>query len=350
VVSGPTWSAIPARRSTEMELAVRRRLLVSLVILAMLSGPMSLFISLAMRPAPVAPIVQTTDDEAALASIAVQDFINGVPTKVQVASDDTIGAAVVNPLLRSDGLSAPELEPLGATSFAYAGAVVRTVNGRTFKIHTFWVGTADTLYRVGVVTTRNEAGEPVLAGHPSLLPAEYQVSAPTAPIDFAEDAGALSGAPLGLNSQVLKWASAFAGDDRVALKEVVDNPGVFRGLGGFVVVDAPRILTVVIDGREDWLNVRVRIELASVTRPGFRVTADYDLLVKPVGDLPKILSWGPAGSTGTPLQAYANAVDPNTPVSTVRPTNPSVPDGTAGSDAAIGTNGAEPSSGTTPTP
>ena len=315
------WSAIPARRSNSMELGMRRRLLISLVVVNMLSGPLSLVASVALRPKASTPVIQSSDPQAALASIAAQDFIAGRGTLVDYATGEASTTAALEPSLRIAGAPA-NTSGLGATSFAYAGATTLTVDLRKYEVHTFWVGTATKILRVGVTTTLDNAGNPVLAAQPSLLPQFVSPAAPVAPIDFANDPGVLSSVPSGFEGQLSRWATAFAADDRATLSDLVNNPGTYVGLGGFTVASKPTIITVVTDGRNDWLNIRVRLDLTQVGNPGYRVISDYDLLVKPEGDLPKIIAWGAAGSTGAPLAAYSNAVDPNlfpTPTASATP-------------------------------
>ena len=301
------WSAIPARRSNSVELGTRRRVLISFVVLAMLSGPLSLVASVALRPHSAAPIIQVSDPQAALASIAAQDFIAGRGTLVDYASGEATTSNAIDPNLRPP--SNITSTGLGVTSFAYAGSSSLTVALREYEVHTFWVGTATKILRVGVTTTLDGGGNPVLASQPSLLPQAITPAKPVDPVDFSNAKGVVTAVPSGFEGQLTRWSNAFASDDRATLADLVNSPGNYVGLGGFSVVGTPTILTVLTDGRSNWLNVRVRITLAQVGNPGFSAISDYDLLVKPDGNLPKIIAWGSAGTTGFPLEAYSNSVD-----------------------------------------
>lgn len=304
------WSAVPAQRSNAMELNTRRKILLTLVIIAIVSGPLSLVLSLRSAPVPVTPVIQVSDPSSALASIVAQDFIAGRATLVPFATSGGAEFSGVNPNLRPATSELEAVYPLGVLSFAYAGFSNYSLGGRDFKIHSFLLETKSSILKLGVVTTLDANGQPVLAAQPSIMPNEAVLAPSVSPVDFSGALSEIKSIPAGFDAQMLKWATAFASDDRVALKELVNAPGVFTGLGGFMLEGTPQIITVLSDTTSGLLNVRVRVNLVSITAPGFTAISDYDLLVKPEGDLPKIIAWGVAGTTALPLTPFYNRTAP----------------------------------------
>lgn len=289
----PDWSAVPAERSSRVSLRSRQRLIVGGVLAAAAAGPLALLLTLASgssaQPAADGGSLSTAH---AYARIVAQDYLAGRSTVVPVARN-------INPTMGHSNDS-PSLSVQAMTD----GAVQAGVDGsQSYSVHHFTVQTSGRLFDLAVTMVQGANG-PVLGAHPSLLAVGGEPGTVPA-MDYGDSPDKINGAPDGpLVEQVNKWAAAYAAGDSDSLKALVDGAGTYLGLGGFKVDGAAAVVNSV-ENQDGTVVVRAKVPLVAASNPALTFYAEYDLLVQPDGELPKVLAWGPAGS-GPTLQPYQN--------------------------------------------
>lgn len=311
---GNRWTAIPARRLSGRDLGWRVNVVLVLALVAAVSGPLAFMLSL--RAPEQVVHVHRVDAAAALAEQVAVDFLSGqftrVPTAVGV--DPTFGAP-----RSSTGQLVAEYVRFPLAFIASTQVVDRasmTYGERAYELITvFAVGVDGASWWVSVPVYTDG---PYLAATPSVLP-RPRTPAPQVPaLDYRGDQGQVSPSPA-VVSLVAEWASAWASDDRVTLKRLTGDTqvGEYRGISGgpsgfeaqrTVIVSAVSLDTSVQGVQSvapQNLVVRVAIWLRPAGADLWGQSVELDLLVADAAsDLPKVKSWGPAGSA--PREPYLN--------------------------------------------
>jgi hypothetical protein len=306
-MSGIRWTAVPAKRLRGSELSWRVNAVLILVTLAALAGPLALLLS--SRTAPPALQEHRVDAVAALAERVAIDFLSGQYTQVPVAVgvDPTFGAPrSVSGQIDPDYLR-PVLSQVASTQVI--AREYRIYGERRYELVTVAVFGSDGLaWQVAVPVYLDG---PVLAAAPTLLPPPRHPATPLPALDYRGDIDQVT-PPSNVVPLVAEWATAWASDDRATLKRLTGDvdPGIYRGLGGFVAERTVLVSAVAIDRvSQSGVPRRLVVRVTVWVRPeGANVSGqsvELDLLVEDAStDLPKISAWGPAGST--PMVEFAN--------------------------------------------
>jgi hypothetical protein len=306
-MSGIRWTAVPARRLNGKELNWRVNAVLALAAAAALTGPVALLLSLRVPPPP--PQIHQVDAVAELAERVTVDFLSGQYTRVPVAVgvDPTFGAprgvdGRLDPEYRR-----PALVPIVSTQVI--GRESRTYGDRSYEmVLVAAFGRDGSAWHVSVPVYPDG---PLLAASPTLMPAPPAPTVPLPALDYRGDVAQVT-PPSAVVALVAEWATAWAADDRTTLKRLTGDidPGVYRGLGGFAAERTVLVSAVAIDvdpavsvaGR---LVARVTVWLRPVSANVSGQSVELDLLIEDAAsDLPKVSSWGPAGST--PMVSYLN--------------------------------------------
>lgn len=303
------WTGIPAKRSSATALKTKARALIGVLVLAACMGPIALVVSLAHKaPAPVQIAQSGATPARALASIAGAEFLAAEPYTVPVSNGITAthGAEPVTPPTSNPTQTpGPAVRPssLSVVAMVPSSSFSKRVDGLSYTVEDFLVQTKARLYTLSVTVLDAQAG-PVLAAQPSLV-AYHGAPTQTLPrVDYSTDPGVQKTLPAGLRSQVAAWAQAYASDDQHELQVLANHPGPYAALGGFALTGTPQIVTVVRAGAYDYVRISALLSTSGAQR--YRAEMEFDLLVLPGNDLPKIVAWGPAGDV--PLTPYSNVI------------------------------------------
>jgi hypothetical protein len=306
-MSGIRWTAVPARRLGGRELNWRVNAVLSLAALAALAGPVALLLSL--RTPPVVEPPHQVDRVAALAEQVAIDFLSGQYTRVPTAVgvDPTFGAPrsaagqLDTSYFRAPLAFVASTQVVGREQLRYGDRPYELVTVAAFGVggDTWWVSVP--VYPEG----------PYLAATPTLVPPP-RVAPPSLPaLDYRGDSSQVV-APPAVVALVAEWSSAWAADDRATLKRLTGDtaPGTYRGLAGFeaqrtVLVSAVAVGDPSSGGGAQRLIVRAAVWLRPPGADVWGQSVEMDLLIEDAAsDLPKVTSWGPAGSV--PLVSFLN--------------------------------------------
>lgn len=296
----PSWSSIPAARSSLPVLRIRLWIVLGLLGLCSTLGLASTLAWVLDEP-PVVDFTLSRPRAQGHALAIANSWLSGRATSLPVASGIDPG---FNEQI-SGGLyeNVRSLSPMRWTRTTVTGADVEThyilVDG---TVRDFIV----VVPFVFVSPSPGKPAVPVLAAYPSLLPADPVVSVD--PLEYQnvelldED-----GPSFEVRERLEQWGRAYAVSDGASLRDLADDtvavPEQYQGLGGMTLIAAPEVRATVdtVNG----LVLRVRFLFVPDSAPaGF--TMDLDLLVTAADSTkPRIVAWGPPGS-GPSLEAYSN--------------------------------------------
>jgi hypothetical protein len=290
----PSWTAIPAARSSLPVLRLRLIAVLGSLLLAALAGLFSAIAWLTAEPPTVDFSAVRPRAEAQATAIAAA-WVDGRPTELAVAD------GVSNTFAASQG-GGLNLEVL---SMSHSGWRRDTVSGRLVETHSFVVETGSGMYRLAVPFVF-EGNAPVLAAYPSLLP-YVPPTGSVDPLEYSNAESRVRDVPTPVRDRIREWTVAYGEDNGRALRDIADDrsarPEQYRGLGGMTSVSEPEVRVAVSTTKG--LVLRVRLAYLTTGAPG-PITMDFDLLVTGEGtQAPRVVAWGPAG-TGPSLERYQN--------------------------------------------
>lgn len=290
----PRLTGVPAKRSNAVALKARLIAIFSIVILALLLGPLSIAISLSNKPTPIPDNIGQAMARGPAEEVA-KAWLKGENIPVGVSENVPTGA-----------LSAADNSEGAAKTFSYESLAWNNyttdslIDGTQFELHHFLIVAKDPAsedpkakitYDLAVTMLLTN-DKPVLASIPSIAP--YVPANSKYKFDYSTVAQRVD--PSQQVSDVLQqWATAYATNDTAQLGLVVADPqkGVYDGVQGFTSGTLTPIYT--LSAGEDVLLVRARVSLVSAN--GFTSEAEYDLLVSQASSgSPHVVAWGAAGA------------------------------------------------------
>lgn len=223
-------TSIPATRSTLASLKVRRRLVIIVLALCLISGVAGLVVAATRQPpAQIDQFANT--DAVAVAETAGLDYLaqrnSSVPTATGVLANWGLNI--------SD--DAPRFE---VTSFALAGVEVLeqgTSTPQTVKNVKFRVNLDGAPYTLIVPVVENTNSEAVLGGQPSLMPADTgETDVP--PADYGNYEDVTTNLDARVRDSIERWVQIYpqAGADDADLLGITGDQNqdhTYRGLGGW---------------------------------------------------------------------------------------------------------------------
>ena len=309
--------AVPAPRSSMPLLAVRRR-----IVLGLLLGFIVLSLASAgawvsdMRNKPVIPVL-ANQGAVGLAQTAVGDFLarqaSAVPAIAGVETD-------FSKATRDASVSGQVVGPLAVSGLSYVGSAATTLGDGSREVtkieqERFVATVAGQLMEVNVPMAKTANGW-ALAAAPSMVPAAPGDGGRVR-LDYASlykgggDSSILPGAAY--TSQIAAWAATFAAggpaDPKLYALTGDTTANTYSGLGGWALVGAPAIGSVVaVTTPRPGFIVRVSLVLKAPGANGPTLQADYDVYVRSdqSQSQPPVVAWGPAGSYKT-LNPFVNA-------------------------------------------
>lgn len=332
----PRLTAVPALRSQRRSLQFKQRVVFSLLGLAAVSGPVSLFMTLrAPDPATVAQAVVegSTPFTASSRFLVVEtyarqvaeDYLSGRGTNLPVAITEQ--ASVDKTFGQPDPATA---SPLSYSGLSLVGAVPGSTDGRPsyemiYSLKTLSKdGTQGGLLLLFVKIRTDLNGGLVLSAVPSLLDAKLtrleSARGDQVVIDQPQNLGAPSSLSAPAADALNKWAALYVSDNKVELKNHVNSGSgrpdrSYDGLpGNFTLLSNPIVLYVfeTTPKNSDKTHYMVRIQLP-LSKDGFKVTSEMDVLILKE-DPAYVRAWGPvgsgSGSSVITLEPWSNGVDP----------------------------------------
>jgi len=316
--------AVPAPRSSMPVLAVRRRLVLGLLIASVLLsvGSAGAWIS-DQRNKPVIPVL-ANQDAVGLAQTAVGDFLASQPSAVPA-----IGGVVTDfgKLTReSTAAGGKPVGPLSVSGLSYVGSTLSTLGDgskdlRTMEQERFVATVAGQLMEVNVPMIKT-AGGWALGAAPSMVPAVpgdgADVTLDYAVMYKAGGDSSLLPSPT-YAAQVGAWAKTFVGagpaDPKLYALTGDTSANTYSGLSQvppaapWTLVGVPVIGSVVsIATPHPGFIIQTSLVLRAPGANGPTLQADYDLYVRSdqSQSQPPVVAWGPAGSYKT-LNPFVNA-------------------------------------------
>lgn len=310
-------TAVPATRSSLPLLKIRRRLVVGVLGVAVLSGFASTGAWLLTDTTPPAAVVLPSAPAVALAETVARDFLAGrksaVPAVHDVTSDFT-------PL--ATGPDAPK--PMTVQALTFSGSQPwKLGDGSSAALvteqETFTALVDGQLYDITVPMVQSGKSW-YLGAAPSIAPAATGTDQSGESIDYSKLYPSLGGGTSdlpndGYRTQIAKWAGIYAkagkadGDLLAITDDVSPENHTYSGLGGWSVVGEPTIGSVVkVSTPYPGFIVRVGLVLRSPAANGPTLSTDYDLYLRSDRNptQPPVVAWGAAGSYKS-LQPYINA-------------------------------------------
>jgi hypothetical protein len=291
----PSWTAVPAARSSAAVLQLRLWAVLGTLVVASLFGLFGGIAWLTNQPEPP-PEPTPVPESVGFATDIANAWITGRTTALPVGEgiDPSFG--------RGAGTDQPT--PLTDATLAWDRFEVREpLSGRPLEIHYFTIS-GNPPRELAVTIELTDSG-PVLAAAPSLSPMVLAAPGRTR-LDYTDQDSAVQ-----WNDAVTRvagsWAEAFAADDRVRLLELTGDleDRVYPGLGGLTAANTEVLGAIQVPGEERWI---VRIQATFASENGWKATSEWDLLVAdPQTASPKVLAWG-AGGSGAYLEPYGNGV------------------------------------------
>jgi hypothetical protein len=287
-------------------LRVKLFIISSIIIVAMLLGPLSFVLAASKHPTVNVPAFSSNSETTAAAQIVAADFLSGRPTLIPVANGNAQDSQSV-----ASNFGVPSVASAhGAFHYlqlVFAGEVTKYDSNTTGKVTTtvtyqldsFLVATPTAVYTLTVPMLVTDAG-PVLGALPSMTQTVMATSNATDPLDYSADPGYTvgnGGYPADatyIQNVVSAWAVAFASDNQSGLQAVAKyaTQPLYPALGGFTAgqADIQSEVTTPTGG----LYVRVAVHL---TAGRFSTMSEYDLLLSGANTAsPAVISWGPAGA------------------------------------------------------
>jgi hypothetical protein len=298
IMARPSWSSVPAARSSLPILRIRLWLVLGTLLLTASIGLFSALAWILDEP----PTVDFSDARplAEGHALAIADaWLNGRATSLPVAEG-------VDPQFNesaSGGLyvTIKSISPLRWTR--------SLVTGRTLETQYILVDGLEGDFVVAlpfVFTSSGADRVPVLAAYPTLLPPDP--SLPAEALEY-QDVELLSDdpAPSEVQTRLEQWGKAYAANDGATLRDLADDTGAlaeqYQGLGNMTLVGPPSVRAVVTTSKG--LVLRVRFALLPDGAPS-GLTMDLDVLVTEQNSTkPRIVAWGPPGS-GPALRVFQN--------------------------------------------
>lgn len=310
-------SAVPATRSSAPILKIRRFAVLGTLIAVALAG---VFASIAWLTTDMKTVVQgdTTNFVAkSFAEIAVGDYLHARDSAVPAASNvDTNFSVKPGTAIPRKGLAVDYISYAGARPAPVGDGSKGTV-GRLYTLQeVFLASLSGTTYRV-VVPMVKQQGKWLLGAYPSLLVANLP-SGDEPALDYSAlyakgGDSSLFPNPKGYLQRIGEWAKVYASAGK-ASAELYTLTGdtesrSYSGLGGWSVVGAPRVGSVVaVSSPIPGFITRVTVVLAPPRADGTTLTAEYDLYIRSDKSQkqPPVVAWSAAGSY-QPLTPYMNA-------------------------------------------
>lgn len=321
----PSLTAVPAQRSSLLQLQVRRRLVIVLLLVAAGAGLLSAFAWLTHSEATFPGIPARDEVAVSLATVVVHDLVAGRDSGVPAAE----GVATTFSAAGQDTFAGAEVTFAGTTQVRIGDPTKATMVVQRSTFHVTVPGAENpTVYAVSVPMVQSPRGW-VLASAPSISP--VQLATPVKVPDYAAlypvagtGASELTSLPYGAAaiSQIQKWAQVFASEGKAsqglfAITGARDSTFKFDGLGGWGVerVDVKSFLLSpnpeadVDQFGQQRLVVRVALVLTPGGANGPTLNAEYDVLLQPGANpgQPPVTAWGPAAAGPTfALENYQN--------------------------------------------
>lgn len=315
----PKLTAVPAARSSLPILKIRRRVFLTLLIIAATLG---LFSGLAwlLSPSEVTVPERPRDESAiALAATVANDFVKGLDTAVPTSSD-------VSGQFSKQGPAVPggRVEYAGALQYRIGDVQALTIEQVTFLVTGKTPEDPEVpadVYELSVAMGLGADGW-VLTAAPTIIPAKLappmEVPGYKDLFQSGGDGSTLSELPNAeaIRTQVEKWAQVFAAEGRssdglFAITGTNNSEHSFDGLGGWSVeamsikswLSGENSAETAAEFGDTWVVIRVALVLNPPATKGASVSAEYDLLLQPGKNpaAPPVTAWGPAGTGPTLL-------------------------------------------------
>lgn len=305
--------AVPATRSSSAVLQVRRRIVVVLLVLAVVSGP--LFGILSLRNAGSSGVAAGAPAKAvAIAEEAARDFLAGRNSTVPTADGVDIEWGV-------DVNGDPVETPFAVTSMALTGStqyLLGDTDDQLVHLIRFRTVVNTIPYNVDVTIVDDPTVGPVLGATPVLLPTSggpRQVSPPDYQGNYVD---AESSVEDNVEYAVEQWVDAYAAEgtssDRLKIEIVGDREGPrqYSGLDGWTGELDQIVSAVPVGGGDSGLpggvivQARVVLTPPAANGPSLRSTYDLYVVTESPAEQPPVVAWGTAGSAEE-LTPYMNA-------------------------------------------
>jgi hypothetical protein len=283
-LSKPTWTAIPAARSSAAILNLKLYLILFfLAILTIFSLVGSLgWIAFHNAKAPaVLPTAPQVTSITALGQQAANEYLAGTPF--------SIPSAVAN----------PNTAPWPNGSHAYFEGSSSSSVIKPIITEYYLVNYNTTLYTLALTfATKGQAA--YLATDPSLLPFLTTTSSKLSPLSYGKILNATQTIPLADAQGINRWTRAFFGGTSKDLATEVGSPGTYAPLTGFSAKGAPLILSAVINTDKS-IQALISVQAISTQNPNLQTTLYYSVLVSAEGN---VVAWAP--DSLAPLTPYQN--------------------------------------------
>lgn len=288
----PSWTAIPAARSSLPILTLRLYALLGTLVLAACLGVVSTIAWTTADP-PVVDFAAARPLAQAHALSIAESWVSGTATSLPVADG-------VDARFNEQGDGGMNITVRSLSPFRW---VRDTVQGRVVETQYVLVDAVESDLIVAVPFVFDK-GTPVLAAYPSLSPAP--IVAPTSPLEY-QDVPALDSIPAPIRERVAEWGSAYGRNDGAELRDLADDRAAtqaqYRGIGGLRLLSTPDIRTAIPTSTGLVLRVRFTYQGEG---GGAGLSMDMDMLITAADSFtPRIVAWGPAG-TGPSLRPYTN--------------------------------------------
>ena len=318
-MSAAPKTAIPAARSGAAKLAVRRRIILGVLILAAALGVFAACTTLTATPPPVPSVATGASRDVALARQVAEDYLNGVPPTVPLATGLPADFGL------GDKPEAWNWEDLNLSGLYGVDNGQQFVQMVRFLFTLVTPGDGEEipetrqLYQITVPMVFPDAGVPRVGGVPSVSRVDTLSGEnwPGISVDDTPGGIALDSLPETVKKVITDWATAFvtggiADDDLKRVTGDQDTTRVYDGLGGW------KLSEVAVEGAlpapgttaESSTGYLVRVRMMATPPGGTTPRAlTYDVWVAQTSANqanPPVYAWS-VGGAGQTLTQYANA-------------------------------------------